>query len=166
MIDFFIVGTPLSLLPAINFLFWNIILARVITTSPLFDDWYLGTLSLFSKLPVIRYEYILLWIFSTFCLIKFNGQTPGKHLLNIRVTNVNSTVLTFGKAFLREFLKILPFFLFFYPLPQLHLSPFVQWVFTFFWIVLFSIWYLFMLIDKRKQNIYDKLAGTMVVTSQ
>jgi uncharacterized RDD family membrane protein YckC len=77
-----------------------------------------------------------------------NGQTIGKQLLGLRVVTLDhqQTPLTFGKAFLREFvgrsiLNVLSFGL--YSLVD-------------------SAWCLF---DARKQTLHDKIAGTVVATA-
>ncbi len=77
-----------------------------------------------------------------------NGQTIGKQLLGLRVVTLDhqQTPLTFGKAFLREFvgrsiLNVLSFGL--YSLVD-------------------SAW---CLLDPRKQTLHDKIAGTVVATA-
>lgn len=73
-------------------------------------------------------------------LTRYNGQTPGKMLLNIRVVKVDGSPLTATDAFIR-YLG--------YALNWLSLG--VGWLWTFF--------------DKDRQGWHDKLAKTYVVSA-
>jgi len=82
--------------------------------------------------------YLIWWL-----IVLARGQTPGKQLIGIRAWDVNGTPSGWGRTFLREFIaKLITHFV-------------VGWFFY-----VDTLW---MLWDRDRQALYDKLAGTVVV---
>lgn len=81
----------------------------------------------------------LIWALFTFG----NGQTPAKQLMSMRVVNLNTGVRAgWGRSFVREFLA------------KALIGFFLGWLlFPYFWLL----W------DKNKQQLWDKLLDTAVV---
>jgi len=69
----------------------------------------------------------------------YQGQTPGKMLLRIRVIRSNGMAMTYSRAFLREVI-----------------GKFVSGI-------IFGIGYLMVAFDKQKQALHDRIAGTYVI---
>lgn len=58
--------------------------------------------------------FVLEWFYPVFFEIQFNGQTPGKKLLNIRVTNSDATNISWSESLLRNILRTVDFLPFMY----------------------------------------------------
>ena len=82
--------------------------------------------------------YLIWWL-----IVLARGQTPGKQLVGIRVWDARGTPAGWGRTFLREFIAKL----------ITHLA--LGWFFY-----IDTLW---MLWDRDRQALYDKLAGTVVV---
>lgn len=79
------------------------------------------------------------WMYSCGFLYLWQGETPGKRVLGIRVVSSDQSGLSLGRIILRE-----------------TLGKFLS-------AILFGIGYFMMPFTKRKQALHDKLAGTFVV---
>lgn len=88
-------------------------------------------------------SYLLQALYASF-FIAVLGATPGKLILGLRVKTSMGKKVGFGRALLRELVG---------KWISLLISP------------LFGISYLWMLWDKKKQTIHDKIANTIVVRS-
>lgn len=99
-----------------------------------FSSFYFGILFLIMTLIIEIYYFI--------CEYFLNGQTPGKKLLNIRVTNTNLIdKMKVGNLLVRNSFRCL------YLLPPLFILPDL----------------IFMVFDKQSRRIGDFVAGTVVV---
>ncbi len=97
---------------------------------------------------ILLVSLVLLMIITSFVydwlFVALNkGQTPGKKLLHVRVVNATGNVPSLGRAAAREAVKM-----------AMGQVPYVG-----------PIVYLWIIWDKRKQSLYDKIAGTYVVRS-
>ena len=88
--------------------------------------------------------FILQWGYGGFCEAFFNGQTPGKWVMGIRVVSVDGVPITGGQAVLRNLLWTF------------------EWVFP----LAFMPALASMLLTRRFQRLGDLAAGTMVVVER
>ena len=88
--------------------------------------------------------FVLQWGYGGFCEAVFNGQTPGKWALGIRVVSVDGVPITGGQAVLRNLL----------------------WTFEWALPLAFMPALLSMLMTRRFQRLGDLAAGTMVVVER
>ena len=88
--------------------------------------------------------FILQWGYGGFCEGLFNGQTPGKKALGIRVVSVDGVPITGGQAVLRNLL----------------------WTFEWVLPLAFMPALISMLLTRRFQRLGDLAAGTMVVVER
>lgn len=79
-------------------------------------------------------------LYSILFWVKYNGQTPGKNLMHIKIVQTTNEPLDYVVAVIR------------------YISQFVS-------MITLNIGYLWMLIDKRRQTFHDKLAKTIVIES-
>ena len=76
---------------------------------------YILLISITSFMDVLGYGLLLIgvflleWFYPVFFEIKYNGQTPGKMLLNIRVVNADATNIGWSESLLRNILRTVDF---------------------------------------------------------
>lgn len=95
----------------------------------------------FNKLqqgPWVLINYLIVFIYFVFFNANYQGATPGKKLLGIKIVKEDQTPLTYTSAIARQF-------------------GFLVSSFT------FGIGFLIAFFDKRKQALHDKIAGTIVI---
>ena len=85
--------------------------------------------------------YALSWLYSALLESGPKQATPGKRLLDLKVTNMEGERISFGQATGRHFGK--------------YLSA-----------IILCIGFLMMLWDGKKQTLHDKLAGTLVLDTE
>jgi len=103
----------------------------------------IGSPGVFRGAVAIAY-FVLQWGYSGACEAVFNGQTPGKYCLGIRVVAVDGVPITAGQAILRNLLWT------------------VEWIFP----LAFMPALASMLLTRRFQRLGDLAAGTMVVVER
>jgi uncharacterized membrane protein SpoIIM required for sporulation/uncharacterized RDD family membrane protein YckC len=84
--------------------------------------------------------FFVVWIYWTFCELKFNGQTLGKRAMKIRVVRSDLAPLRFVDSATRNLLRAIDFFPLCYPLGLIC-----------------------MLIDKKQRRLGDLVAGTVLI---
>lgn len=89
---------------------------------------------------IILVQFVLLWGYFTLFEAFWNGQTPGKRLLKIRVLGDSGRPITLFESMARNLLRIIDF------LPSLYLMGVVT-----------------MLLNRQGKRLGDLLAGTLVV---
>ena len=104
--------------------------------------------------------FLTMWFYGAFMETRFNGQTFGKMMTNIRTISADGSAIDGTQATLRNFFRLLD------------VSPIVTTATIFgpdagmFPIPLFSIGLLCMLFNDRYQRLGDFVAGTIVVSEQ
>lgn len=85
-------------------------------------------------LPLVLAYYLIFWV-------NYDGATPGKKLLGIKIIKDNGEKLTYPAAFIR----------------------WIGYMISAATMFFFGIGYLWIIWDKKKQALHDKIAGTVVV---
>jgi uncharacterized RDD family membrane protein YckC len=85
-------------------------------------------------LPLVLAYFLIFWV-------NYDGATPGKKLLGIKIVKDNGEKLTYPAAFIR----------------------WIGYMISAATMFLFCIGYLWIIWDKKKQALHDKIAGTVVV---
>ncbi len=102
-------------------------------------DWS-GAVKKWALAGIILVQFVLLWGYFTLFEAFWNGQTPGKRLLKIRVLADSGRPITLFESMARNLLRIIDF------LPSLYLAGIVT-----------------MLLNRQGKRLGDLLAGTLVV---
>ncbi len=100
-------------------------------------------LSSFARTLVLVGTFFGLWIYWTALEVAWNGQTPGKRLLRIRVVKSDGSPVTVFSSAVRNLLRVVDFLPACYPVGLIT-----------------------MLVDKRHRRLGDLLAGTVLVRDE
>lgn len=92
--------------------------------------------------------FVLDWFYGGLCEALFNGKTPGKHLLHLRVVSTTGQPIRGWQALLRNILRVAD------ALPIVFLVP------------TFQLGLLVMFVNPRFQRLGDLVCGTMVVIEE
>jgi len=112
------------------------------------------------KMVIVLLAFILRVPYYILSELVWNGRTPGKRIVGVRVINVNGRRLTPHQVTARNLMKEVEFFT---PLTMMFAAPFMSgWS-----IGLTLVWVLTILIaplaNRRRQRLGDMVAGTLVV---
>ena len=94
-------------------------------------------MGIFIGLAFVLTYYLIFWV-------NYDGATPGKKLLGIKITKANGEKLTYPVAFIR----------------------YVGYTVSGATIFFFGLGYLWIIWDKKKQALHDKIAGTVVIRTE
>ncbi len=114
--------------------------------------------ALFSACLVIGI-FLLSWFYGIFFEAWWNGQTPGKRILGLRVVSIDGRPINGAQATIRNFVRVADFFPF---------APTLVFGFEaeFFAIPTFLVALICMVMTRRFQRLGDLAAGTMVVVDE
>jgi uncharacterized RDD family membrane protein YckC len=102
--------------------------------------------------------FFLEWFYGVFFETFWNGQTPGKRLLGLRVISIDGHPINAVQATIRNFLRFADFFPF---VPLSCIFPEMVG-----WVPIFTVSIVSMLLTSRMQRLGDIAAGTMVVIDE
>jgi len=143
-----------SIMSVIGFLFWLIF-------------GIISSIEVLEKSPIMLLIYGLMmivfsWLYSALMESSGNQGTLGKMACGIKVVDLNGQRISFGKATARFFAKFSVILIYsFIEILLPNLARTGLWnIVMFLVLVIFFGWIAF---DKRKQGLYDKMVGTLVV---
>ncbi len=108
---------------------------------------------------IILSVFLLSWFYGLFFEVWWNGQTPGKRVMNLRVVSVDGRPINAAQATIRNFIRVADFFPYvssevFFEGSGMYIVP----------TLLVSL--VCMLMTRRFQRLGDLAAGTMVVVDE
>lgn len=142
---------------------WGI-LSHIRESIGITDTWFTSSVNM--QLYVLTTISIPVWAYFTFFDSNRSKGTFGKRIFSLWVNDNKNHKISVGKSFLRTLLKLLPWEiahagvifptpLYYEPAPEVRIASYIG-------LILFAVYIVSILIDKRKQSIYDKLLGTGV----
>jgi uncharacterized RDD family membrane protein YckC len=100
-------------------------------------------LSSFVRTMAVAITFFVLWIYWTLLEVVWNGQTPGKRLVRIRVVKLDGSPVTVFSSAVRNLLRVVDFMPACYPVGVIT-----------------------MLVDKKHRRLGDLLGGTLLVRDE
>ncbi len=100
-------------------------------------------LSTFVRTMSLVLTFFALWVYWTLSEVVWNGQTPGKRLVRIRVVKLDGSPVTLFSSAVRNLLRVIDFFPVCYPVGVIT-----------------------MLIDRKHRRLGDLLGGTVLVRDE
>ena len=129
------------------------------------ENWF--QISLHMHLYVFVSISIPVWLYFSYFDSIYSKGTFGKRILKLKLVDTNQQKISFSKSIKRTILKLLPWEIIhlgiIYPRPiYFENEPEIR-LFVFIGIALFISYILSIWLDTKKQSVYDKLLGTLVL---
>lgn len=153
---------------AVMLLFQWVLLSNLRDSIGITDEWFQNSVNM--QLYVSLTISLPVWFYFAFFDSNKSKGTFGKRLLKLELLDNQSNRIHFGNSLVRTFLKLLPWEIahtgIIFPTPMyFEENPDIR-ILTIIGLVLFLLYGLSILLDKKNQAVYDKLLGTQVIYKQ
>jgi uncharacterized RDD family membrane protein YckC len=129
------------------------------------DEWFKDSINM--HLYVLLTISIPVWLYFAYFDSKYAKGTFGKRLFKLKLRSLPDRQISFGRSFLRTFLKLLPWEIahlgVIYPEPVYFQQDADIHFVTYIGLLLFLVYVISIFVNRARQTLYDKVVNTHVV---